>query len=112
MSKQKPTRRVLLAGFFMATGVLTAAVVAPASASADPHVHDEVMMCQQLDINPTLGGVEGVAASWMAQFGDSHAAAQLGAETLIDAVTYLCPEYYSLVQQWAANQRSRGGQIA
>lgn len=104
MSTRNLTRPTVLGGVIAAAGVL----LFPAPAQADPaHRRDMQMMCAQLDINPTQGGVAGIAASWMEQYGSSDAAARLGADTLIDAVTYLCPEYQSVVMAWA-NSGKRG----
>jgi hypothetical protein len=59
-------------------------------------------MCTKLAHNPTLAGVEAVAEGWILQQGNDDDSIALGAKTLTDAVTYVCPEYYNLVQQWAA----------
>lgn len=108
MSSRNLTRPTIFAGVLAATGVL---LMSPAPAQADPaHRHDMQMMCAQLDINPTTSGVAGVAASWMAQYGNTPAAARLGADTLIDAVTYLCPEYQGIVAAWS-NSGKRGSTV-
>lgn len=102
MSTRNLTRPAVFAGLVASVVV---SVAAPAPAQADPqHRHDMVMMCAQLDINPTPGGVAGIAASWMEQYGNSDAAARLGADTLIDAVTYICPEHASVVRVWATSR--------
>lgn len=69
----------------------------------DPnHQHDMAVMCTELAENPTVAGINALIASWQRQEGTSKAAAQMGTQTLLDAVSYDCPQYKMLILNWAS----------
>jgi hypothetical protein len=78
--------------------------VTAGQANADPfntpaHQGDMAQMCIYLKYHPSVSGVVGIIQSWQAHYGTSDAAAQMGAQTLLDAITYDCPEYAGIVYQ-------------
>lgn len=105
MSIRNLTRTTFIAGCLLAMGVLTS----PAPAHADAHTHDMYLMCTGLASNPTVAGVSSVVSSWILQQGSSDYSTSLGAQTLIDAVTYTCPEYQGIVREWANQYHNKGG---
>jgi len=91
----------------LALGIITGP---QANASPSPtiaHQHDMAQMCMIIASNPTVFGVASVISSWQAQYGTSDAAASMGAQTLLDAITYDCPEYAGIVYQAVQQHKSR-----
>ena len=97
------------------TGAIAATAISlvtagQANASPSPtiaHQHDMAQMCMIIASNPTVFGVASVISSWQAQYGTSDAAASMGAQTLLDAIAYDCPEYTGIVYQAIQQHKSR-----
>ena len=99
----------VIAGAITATAI---SLVTAGQANADPfntpaHQGDMAQMCIYLKYHPSVSGVVGIIQSWQAHYGTSDAAAQMGAQTLLDAIAYDCPEYTGIVYQAIQQHKSR-----
>lgn len=90
-----------LKGFTMKTyaiGMVTAAAFIvwglffAIPAKADPHTHDEYIVCAYLDTYPNKAGVVSIMNKMLEQMSSKTAA-----DTMYDAVSVVCPQYYDLV---------------
>lgn len=64
------------------------------------HQHDMAMFCDELKLDPTIHGIQQLIANWQRDEGTSKAAAELGTQTLFDAVANNCPQYKQLLTTW------------
>ena len=91
----------------LALGIITGPEANAEPFNSVPHQHDMAQMCMIMASNPTVSGVASVISSWQAQYGTSDAAASMGAQTLLDAIAYDCPEYTGIVYQAIQQHKSR-----
>lgn len=76
------------------------------NAHADTREHNEYVICGMLAADPTVSGVDSVARAWFAQVGSDDQSVKDGADTLVDAVRDVCPQYRSIVIAWVQKYQS------
>ncbi len=110
-------RRILIgAGLGAFAG---AAFVGAGKAQAEPfdnidHQHDMAVLCTAISANPSFGELDYIRDMWLSRphYGSDDSWARLGAQTLLDAVQYDCPQFSSLLINWAEAGPRTGGAIA
>lgn len=113
--RPRKVRRILISAGAGAVLAGAALGFGAGKAHADPfgspaHQHDMLQACGWLATYPTLDGVNSWVLAWMRQYGTSDSAIDMGASTLVDAVTYDCQQYGPLVKAWAdLHHTSTGG---
>jgi hypothetical protein len=96
----KTKTRLLLGG--MAIGAIAAASLSCSPAAhADGKLANEYKICQMLEANPSFATIDYIAAGLVPVVGVKAAA-----DDLVDATTYICPQFAGLVDSYA---RSRAG---
>ena len=98
------TKTVLVtmgAGFVLSA---TAMLGNAAQAQADGKLANEYRICQMLEANPSFATIDAIAAGLIPVVGIKAAA-----DDLVDATTYICPQYYGLVQSYASSRTSYNG---
>lgn len=114
----RTVRRLLITA---GAGALAAAsILGTGKASAEPfsdptHQHDMAQICTVIAANPTGAQLDAIVERWIvtphpALSDDSWAS--LGAQTLIDAINYDCPQYAPLVRAWVNSRPSSSGPAA
>lgn len=116
-------RRTLIAAGLGALSVGASFVLGAGKANAEPfsnidHQHDMAVMCTAISGNPSFGELDYIRDAWVgrAHYGSDDSWALLGAQTLMDAVQYDCPQFTSLLRAWAVyggtNNTTTGGTVA
>src|SRR4051812_28677620 len=90
----KTKTRLLLGG--MAIGAVAAASLSCSPAAhADGKLANEYKICQMLEANPSFATIDLIASTLIPVVGIKAAA-----DDVVDATTYICPQYYGLVSSY------------
>jgi hypothetical protein len=96
-----PISKKVGAALGLAIGLAAATPSTPAH--ADPHTHDEYVVCSNLEaVTPPTTANYYSTLDTMVQVMTNQMGSKLMASTIVDAVTYVCPQYYTLVQNYTA----------